>query len=133
MTDFNLKIGYPTILDIDAGSLSFKYIEVEEPNSLIYIGFALLDYDINFSLLKYNIKNQENNKLLTNVIYIERIKACDVPVKVICFVPEPGVYKAIWDNKFSWVNSKRLRIRISVLNLSDGEKIEEKKIVFSHE
>jgi len=31
------------------------------------------------------------------------------------FVKEPGTYKLIWDNSFSWFTSKTLRYRLSVL------------------
>lgn len=112
-----MRIGYPTIINIDAGNSDFQYIEVTEPNSIIYIGFALLEYDINFSFLKYrpNPLSQENKKLLQTIISVEKIKACKIPVKIIVLVPEPGVYKAIWDNSYSWLNSKKLRIRFSIL------------------
>ena len=31
------------------------------------------------------------------------------------FVKEPGTYKIIWDNSFSWFTGKTLRYRLSVL------------------
>ncbi len=31
------------------------------------------------------------------------------------FVKDPGTYKLIWDNSFSWFTSKTLRYRLSVL------------------
>jgi len=33
----------------------------------------------------------------------------------VLFVKEPGTYKLIWDNTFSWFTSKTLRYRLSVL------------------
>lgn len=114
LSEFNLRVGYPTIVDIESGREDFKYIEVTEPNSLVYIGFALLHYDINFRLLKYKVSSNDN-QTFKEIISVEKINATDAPIKLIAFVPEPGVYKAVWDNTYSWLNSKKLRIRISIL------------------
>ena len=106
-------------MEIEAGKEDFKYIEINEPDSIIYIGFALLNYDINFKLLKYkaNTNNVIDNpeQSFETVLQVDKINACDLPVKLIVFAPEPGVYKAVWDNSYSWLNSKKMRIRISVL------------------
>ena len=59
LSDINVRVGYPIVMEIEAGKEDFKYIEINEPDSIIYIGFALLNYDINFKLLKY--KANTNN------------------------------------------------------------------------
>ena len=35
--------------------------------------------------------------------------------KIILFVKNPGIYKIVFDNKYSWINSKIIRYRVSVL------------------
>ena len=120
LSDFNMRIGYPLIMDIEAGKEDFKYIEINDPDSIIYIGFALLAYDINFKLLKYKaVKNQTDEPNFETCLSVEKINACQVPVKIIAFASEPGVYKAVWDNTYSWMNAKNLRIRIAVLRASE--------------
>lgn len=117
-------------MNIDSGKKDFKFIEITEPNSIIYIGFALLDYDINFKLQKYNIDSKdkadsyenedEDNNTFKTILCEEKINACNIPAKIVIFVPEPGIYKAIWDNTYSWMNGKKLRIRVSVLKALDN-------------
>jgi hypothetical protein len=120
-----------------------KYIEVHYPNSLIYIGFATHSNDITLHLLKY-ISNDEdghhedNSELRASqtdsdelnedekeeftdkghfklVLKLERIDSSITPVKLVLFVQEPGTYKLIFDNTFSWFTSKTIRYRLSVL------------------
>lgn len=61
LSDFNLRVGYPSSIEVEAGSEESIYVEVNNPNSLVYIGFATLLNDITFHLLKY-IPNDEENK-----------------------------------------------------------------------
>jgi hypothetical protein len=53
LADFNLRVGYPYSNEVDAGSEMFRYIEVVEPNSLVYVCFATQTNDITLHLLKY--------------------------------------------------------------------------------
>lgn len=50
-----------------------------------------------------------------SIIKIERIDSSLNPVKIVLFVSEPGTYKIVWDNSFSWFTGKALRYRFSVL------------------
>lgn len=129
--DFNLRIGYPIILDIKAGQSEYRYIEVKDPFSLIYIGFATQAYDINFRIYKYidcesnldsnNNANENFDKIgyFKNILDINKIEANDLPVKIVLLAPEPCFYKIEWDNSYSWINNKKLRIRLSVLKPLD--------------
>ena len=49
------------------------------------------------------------------ILKLERIDASLSPVKIVMFITEPGTYKLVFDNSFSWFNSKLLRFRLSVL------------------
>ena len=123
LLDFNLKTGYPLYKNIEAGNGFFKYIEVEEKNSLIYIGYSTEGYDINFYLLKYcpniPVKRDFNDDYLSdvshfvNIVKIERNG--EIPIKILLFVKEPGIYKIIFDNSYSWFNEKNIKCRINIL------------------
>ena len=129
-TSFNLRIGYPNCYQIDAGSQVDKYIEIEHPNSLVYIGFATHSYDITCHLLKY-VQGEDKEKANTDdeltdkghfveIFKLERIDCSEIPVKLVLLVKEPGIYKLIYDNTYSWITSKTIRHRLSVLKpLSD--------------
>lgn len=111
--DFNLRVGYPTFYDVEAGTTFERYIEVENPNSLIYIGFATHAYDIGFDLLKY--EENEGKGSFKRIFFIKKIDCSEIPVKVVVFAKEAGIYKILFDNSFSWITSKTVRYRISVL------------------
>jgi hypothetical protein len=126
LSDFNLHIGCPINIDIPAGDEEEKLIEIKYPNSLLYIGFNLPYYDINFHLIKYcpNINNSElaNNKNEIKVQYEEHRFFYEIfslektqGAKIILFIKSPGIYKALFDNKYSWFKSKLLRFRCTVL------------------
>ena len=46
---------------------------------------------------------------------LERINCSEIPIKIILFVTEAGIYKIIFDNEYSWITSKTVRSRLSVL------------------
>ena len=153
-SDFNLRIGYPSSLEIEAGCIQEKFLEVYHPNSIIYVGYATASNDINFELLLYQSietvssmservnppQRSDTSKTLVSrnhvvstetnfmsedadpdqanfkrIIKIDRIDSSLNPVKIVLFVSEPGTYKIVWDNSFSWFTSKSLRYRFSVL------------------
>ena len=125
-SNFNLRIAYPYLSIIEAGNQFSKYIEIENPNSLIYIGVATNNYDINVKLFKYcpNITNEYNyyddsndNIHFIEIYKIERIDCSEIPLKIILFCKEKGIYKLVFDNSYSWFNSKTVRYRLSVLKL----------------
>ena len=145
--DFNLNIGCPMNIDINAGDEEEKLIEVKCPNSLLYIGFKLISYDINFHLIKYcpnldfslmsNEKETkekkvqyEEQKFFYEIFKIEKSKGA----KIIIFIKNPGIYKIILDNKYSWFNSKLIKYRCSILkelnnlNLSQSNSNDEIKL-----
>ena len=124
--DFNLHIGCPTNLEILAGDEEERLIEVKYPNSILYIGFNLPYYDINFHLIKYcpninnslssNEKNEqkieyEDHQYFYEIFNLEKTQGA----KIILFIRSPGIYKVIFDNKYSWFTSKIIRYRFTVL------------------
>ena len=89
------------------------------------------DDELNKSSKLPILENNEQNELDENVtdkghfksiLKIDRIDSSINPIKVrfylnqlIFFVKEPGTYKIIWDNTFSWFTGKTLKYRLSVL------------------
>ena len=117
LNNFSLRIGYPIYTSIDAGDTHEQYIEIENDDSLIYIGFTVAIYDITFILEKYN----EANGSFEQFMRIDKVACKDIPVKVIVYVKRKGVYKLIYDNSYSWLISKEIRHRLSVLRgVSEG-------------
>ena len=149
ISSFNLNIGCPINIEIPAGDEEEKIIDVKYPNSLLYIGFNLSYYDINFHLIKYcpnidfslmsNEKSEkkiqyEDQKFFYEIFKLEKSKGA----KIILFIKNPGIYKIIFDNKYSWFNSKLIRYRCTILkevnnlamspsNSNDDIKLEKKE------
>ncbi len=119
--EFNLRVGYPNYYQVDAGVCFEKYIEIEEPGSLIYIGFAIQAYDINFKILKYvqNDKEEDqgdkDSRSFAEVFRLDKINCSEIPIKIVLLAKEAGIFKAVFDNTYSWINPKIVRYRLSVL------------------
>ena len=126
LSNFNLNIGCPLNIEIAAGDEEEKIIEVKYPNSLLYIGFNLNYYDINFHLIKYcpNLnfalmskdvsekkEEYEDQKFFYEIFKLEKSKGA----KIILFIKNPGIYKIIFDNKYSWINTKELKYKCTIL------------------
>ena len=149
INNFNLNIGCPINIEISAGDEEEKIIDVKYPNSLLYIGFNLSYYDINFHLIKYcpnidfslmsNEKSEkkiqyEDQKFFYEIFKLDKSKGA----KIILFIKNPGIYKIIFDNRYSWFNAKLIRYRCTILkevnnlaispyNSNDDIKLEKKE------
>ena len=148
ISNFNLNIGCPMDIYVGAGDEEEKLISVKNPNSLLYIAFNLTSYDINFHLIKYcpniNFSLQstekgeakvqfEDHKFFYEIFRLDKSKGA----KMILLIKNPGIYKIIFDNKYSWFTNKSLRYRctlmkefnnlgLSSINSNDDIKIEKK-------
>ena len=127
LSDFNLNIGCPINIEIAAGDEEQKLIEIKYSNSVLYIGFNLPYYDINFHLIKYcpNVNNDlmsnkekgeeivqyEEHKFFYEIFKLEKTQGA----KIIIFIKNPGIYKVLFDNKYSWFKAKLLRYRCTIL------------------
>ena len=150
INNFNLNIGCPINIEISAGDEEEKIIDVKYPNSLLYIGFNLSYYDINFHLIKYcpnidfslmsNEKSEkkiqyEDQKFFYEIFKLDKSKGA----KIVIFIKNPGIYKIIFDNRYSWFNTKLIRYRCTILkevnnlaispyNSNDDIKLEKKEL-----
>ena len=113
LDDFNLKIGFPLNLEIYAGYSEEKIIEIKNENSILFIMFNSVGMDITFRLFKFCpfIKEENNDNYFYEIFKVEKTEGN----KIILFVKNPGIYKIVFDNKYSWINSKIIRYRVSVL------------------
>ncbi len=72
----------------------------------------------------------EEQKFFYEIFKIEKSKGA----KIIIFIKNPGIYKIIFDNKYSWFNSKLIKYRCSILkelnnlNLSQSNSNDEIKL-----
>ena len=136
LNDFNLRVGCPTNMEIKAGCTDEKLIEIKYPNSILYIGFNTVGLNITLHLIKFcpNLENDinalqkvqfEEQQYFYEIFKIEKIEGS----KIILFVKNPGIYKVIFDNKFSWFNSKLIRYRLSILKeIGNNDEIKIKTI-----
>ena len=113
LDDFDLKIGFALNLEIFAGYSEEKIIEIKNENSIIFIMFNSVGMDITFRLFKFCpfIKEENNDNYFYEIFKVEKTEGS----KIILFVKNPGIYKIVFDNKYSWINSKIIRYRISVM------------------
>ena len=121
LNDFKLKIGFPMNQELIAGTTFENLIDVKYPESILYIAFNSIGMDITFHLLKYcplikgnnydlEYKQFEGQQYFYEIFKLERVGGG----KVIMYVKSPGIYKVVFDNRYSWFNSKFLRFRIHI-------------------
>ena len=131
LNNFDLRVGCPMNIEINAGYTSEKLVEIKYPNSLFYIAFNTVGLNIDFHLVKFcpNLENDvnilqnrqfEQHQYFYEVFKIAKSEGC----RIVLFVKNPGIYMIVFDNKFSWFNSKLIRYKIAVLKeIKDGEEI----------
>ena len=87
-----------------------------------------MDIQIYVQLFKYYpyIKNNNNNNdndnynlndCFVEIYKLERFDCSEIPLKIILFCKEAGIYKLVFDNSYSWFTSKIVRYRLSILKL----------------
>ena len=113
LNEYNLRIGCPMNIEILAGYTEEKIMEINYPNSIIFISFNTVGMNITFRLLKFCplINENEGDKHFYEIFNIEKTEGS----KIILYVKNPGIYKLIFDNKYSWFNAKTIRYRISIM------------------
>ena len=113
LDEFNLRIGCPMNLEIFAGYLEEKIVEINFENSIIFIMFNTVGMNITFRLYKFcpTLNDEKGDNYFYELFKIEKTEGS----KIILFVKNPGIYKIVFDNKYSWINSKIIRYRISIM------------------
>ena len=118
LDEFNLRIGCPMNLEISAGYREEKIIEINSENSIMFIIFNTVGMNITFRLYKFcpliNEGNSEN--YFYEIFKVEKTEGS----KIILFVKNPGIYKIVFDNQYSWINPKTIRYKISIMKEIDN-------------
>ena len=75
--------------------------------------FNTVGMNITFRLYKFNplINEEIDNKYFYEIFKEEKTEGS----KIILFVKNPGIYKLVFDNTYSWINAKTVKYRISIL------------------
>ena len=122
------------LTNVPAGKTSEFYLETkEDENMLVYIEFSLEDKskDITFEINKYQIESDSFKPLFKE----EKV---DESFKLFILCKGYSLYQIVFNNSYSWFNSKDVNYRITVLKLTEKpsndieqkenkEKIEEDK------
>ena len=107
------------LTSVIAGKSNKFYFETKYEINLVYIEFYLEDItkDINFQINKYEIDNNEF-KLIFKEERIDKFK-------FFIYCHGYSLYEIIFDNSYSWFNSKDINFKISLLSLYDKLKMKE--------
>jgi len=106
------------LINVPAGKKNKYYFETKsEEETLVYIEFYLEDRtkDINFEINKYDLKSN-----LFKPIFKEQ--KIEEGFKFFIYCHDYSLYEMIFDNSYSWFNSKDINYRISLLTLYDKSK-----------
>ena len=109
------------LTNVSAGKKNNFYFETKsEEETLIYIEFYLEDRtkDINFEINKYDVKSN----LFKPIVKEEKIED---RFKYFIYCHGYSLYQMIFDNSYSWFNSKDINYRISLLTLYDKSKMKD--------
>ena len=106
------------LTNVPAGKKNNFYFETKSnEETLVYIEFYLEDRtkDINFEINKYELKSN----LFKTIFKEEKIEDS---FKFFIYCHGYSLYEMIFDNSYSWFNSKDINYRISLLTLYDKSK-----------
>ena len=121
-SNLNIPLGYPNVVDIEAGSSNTVYINVTQTNTLIYITFSVDVSDITFRLFKFFYDKGVNE--WKEMYSIEKSPCENKAMKVVLFAKKEGVYKVVFDNEYSWIRAKRLTYRVVLMKAIEQIEIE---------
>lgn len=97
----------PLNVEIPSGEDFYSCIEVLKENSIIIWGFMSKYYDIGFRIEKVFPQSI--------VLSESRYECSEKAITGSLLIKEPGLYKLIWVNSYSWFNSKQIRYRTALL------------------
>lgn len=104
--DSDLKFGFFQTVTIEAGDTYTVYVELEKECSFFTMIFTLQDNDINFTI--YDITEREPKE----IVKLEQVTVFETPIKYTFYSNKPKMYKLVFDNTYSWINSKVIKFNI---------------------
>lgn len=112
LKNIGLAIGFPQLLPLNQREVVEKKIEVNEPNSIVYISISEEeDRDIIISLYKCNSESKGYNCILDK----EKVNGDG---KIVLIANEPGLYFMRFDNSSSWFKERKLKYQFVYLKAS---------------
>ncbi|CAD8103970.1 unnamed protein product [Paramecium sonneborni] len=122
LRNLNIQAAFPCYVIIQAASIYSYSFMVDKPNSLIFWSFRTLDYDVSFGLFKLqtiedlgiiDYLNEKNG--VKSLIKLQRIESHKQPIIGVTVISNPGLYRIIFDNSYSYLRSKQLFYSIHLL------------------
>ncbi|KAL4471309.1 hypothetical protein ABPG73_018222 [Tetrahymena malaccensis] len=120
--NLNFQVNYPVYRKIDAGSFYYYNILVTKQDTIIYWSFKTLNYDIKFGLFKMEtlsnelqIDSYEEEKQIKAIVKLQKADSHKEPVMAYSLVSQPGYYRIVFDNTYSYWREKELLYTIQVL------------------
>ncbi|OMJ70033.1 hypothetical protein SteCoe_32096 [Stentor coeruleus] len=102
-----VNLALPLDIEIPSGEDFYSCIEVIKENSILIWGFMSKYYDIGFKIEKV---------FPQSIILPEcRYECSEKAITGSLLVKDPGLYKLIWVNSYSWFKSKQIRYRTALL------------------
>lgn len=95
-----------------------EYVAVDQPG-LLHVSFTTVNYNIGFSIERVGaVKLVAGEWQESSNSAFERYSLCDSHLKPISRtlkVTQPGIYKVVWHNSYSYLKAKTVKYRIRVL------------------
>jgi len=93
---------------------------VDKPDSFIHYGFSTFDYNIGFSIERLGkvviVDNHRREAGNIEIVPYELVDSHIKPITGVIAVSEPGVYKLVWHNHYSYLNSKVVKYKFRVFS-----------------
>ncbi|CAD8120656.1 unnamed protein product [Paramecium sonneborni] len=122
LRNLNIQAAFPCYAIVQAASIYCYSFMVDKPNSLIFWSFRTLDYDVSFGLFKLltiedlgiiDYLNERNG--VKSLIKLQRIESHKQPIIGVTVISNPGLYRIVFDNSYSYLRSKQLFYSIHLL------------------
>lgn len=93
--------------------------------SILCYKFRTVDYDIKFGIYKINslqfntlddILKENDEKKFKSIIRLQKVPSQNLEIKGSIVIKEPGLYKIVFDNSYSYFRSKELFYHVHMLS-----------------
>ena len=127
INNFNLPYGFNKQILVKNSCIKYFYINNYKNNTLFNIEFEIdknfrYEYDIILNIYKYkgfnenenNKDNIDDNNEENKEKFIEMFKSekLEKKSKIILFCQTPGIYKIEFNNYYSWINEKKINLKM---------------------
>lgn len=92
------------------------------PQSVLIYQFYTENHDIAFAIYRRTVEGKQNLEDMEQIRFTQRVNCHMIQEDGCVQLKEPGTYVLVFDNSFSWINSKKVVYNIQVLppyNIND--------------